>query len=191
MLIHKPTTCTHLKVFGCLGYASTLPKTIHKFSPRALPAVFLGYPNGFKCYKMIDIATNTTFISTDVIFQETAFPFKDQLFNLRSQLSADFFDEFVLPTQLSSQPNDASEGSLSSTPVLSQKRKVPSSSYLQDFHCYSMYNNPVSINSCKSSHPLSSVLSYDKLSPSHRKFVCSISSHIEPDTYTQVVTDPN
>ena len=55
--------------------------------------------------------------------------------------------------------------------------------YLKDYHC----NLNVSNTSSNVKYPLNSVLSYNKLSPSYTSFVMSISSHVEPNTYTEIV----
>lgn len=44
-----------LQVFGCLCFASTFLLSRHKFSPRAIPNVFIGCLPGVKRYRLFDI----------------------------------------------------------------------------------------------------------------------------------------
>ena len=56
---------SRLKVFNCLGFASTIAHNRFKFDPKAKQCVFLGYSFPVKGYKLLDLSTNTCFISRD------------------------------------------------------------------------------------------------------------------------------
>lgn len=56
--------------------------------------------------------------------------------------------------------------------------------YLRDYHCNSI---PQSFST---SHPLSVVLSYDRLSTSHKSFGMALSSHVKPTTFSQAAAIP-
>ena len=75
-LLKKTPSYHHMKVFGCLAFASNPSKTGDKFQPRGVPCVFLGYPATQKGYKLLNLLTDLTFVSRDVVFHEHIFPFQ-------------------------------------------------------------------------------------------------------------------
>ncbi|KAL2230793.1 UNVERIFIED_CONTAM: Retrovirus-related Pol polyprotein from transposon TNT 1-94 [Sesamum indicum] len=76
ILHNKAPDFTHLKVFGCLCFATNILPHKGKFEPRAMRCVSLGYAQGKKGYKVLDLDTNMMHIARDVVFHEKNLPFK-------------------------------------------------------------------------------------------------------------------
>jgi len=76
MLVHKQPRYTHLKVFGCLAFASNPMRTTDEFQPKGVPGVILGYAQIQKGYILMNLLTKHIFVSRDVTFAEHVFPHK-------------------------------------------------------------------------------------------------------------------
>ena len=106
--------------------------------------MFLGYPPGYKGYKLLDLENDQVFISQNVQFHEMIFPF-----NKVSSTPDDIFYDRVLPR---SHNHPFPSSNQSSTPCSTCVTRPPS--HLVDYHCYLTSHNT-------SSCPLSNYLNYD------------------------------
>ncbi|KAL4347795.1 hypothetical protein GQ457_17G000690 [Hibiscus cannabinus] len=79
ILFNSAPDFSTLKVFGCLTYASILPKPKTKMDPKAVRCVFIGYPKNMKGYRLFNLDTKEIFVSRDVVFCEQSFPFQKQV----------------------------------------------------------------------------------------------------------------
>ncbi|XP_023756901.1 uncharacterized protein LOC111905437 [Lactuca sativa] len=75
LLYNSAPVFDKLRVFGCLCFATKLNNS-EKFSERADKCVFLGYSSDKKGYKVLSLDSNLIFVSRDVKFYESVFPFK-------------------------------------------------------------------------------------------------------------------
>lgn len=218
MLLKRVPDYSFLKSFGCLCYVSTLLKDRHKFSARADRYVFLGYPSGYKCYKVLHLDSNTVSITRNVVFHEDVFPYHDSPASVPA--SIDPFDCTILPepipvvldTKVSTPrvvPN-ANSGSRETVPVATgqgrllgdrPKRHTRAPGYLSQYHCAlarsnlelkpsssSLDSNP---DTTPVSYPLSSVLTYSKLQSLYKSYVLSYSIETEPKSFKEVMLSPN
>lgn len=73
---HKPDY-TWLRTFGCACWPNLRPYNTHKLQFRSKCCVFLGYSNLHKGFKCLDVSSGRVYISRDVVFDESVFPFQE------------------------------------------------------------------------------------------------------------------
>ena len=76
-LFHTKPNYPFLKVFGCACWPNLRPYNKHKLQPSSIRCVFLGYSPLHKGSKCLHHPSGQIYISRDVIFEETVFPFQN------------------------------------------------------------------------------------------------------------------
>lgn len=61
---------SHIRVFGCIGYAKTVKPHLKKLEDRSRMLVHLGTEPGSKAYRMFDPQDQKVVVSRDVVFDE-------------------------------------------------------------------------------------------------------------------------
>lgn len=87
MLHQQEPDYTSLRVFGCACYPCLRPYTAHKFEPRSLQCVFLGYNAAYKGYRCLYPPTGRVYISRHAIFNEDCLPFTEKFKHLVPEYS--------------------------------------------------------------------------------------------------------
>ncbi|RVW92060.1 Retrovirus-related Pol polyprotein from transposon TNT 1-94 [Vitis vinifera] len=210
-LYGKLPSYSHIRVFGCLAYATNV-HVPHKFAPRAKRCIFLGYPVGQKAYKLYDLDTHQMFTSRDVVFHETIFPYESipspssnsdpviplSISDLSPPVPQPSPPEPISPIQQPSLPNSVSTqpspASPPPEPILrrSQRPHHPPMA-LRDYVCNQVTSPnhlpPLSSSPQKGTrYPLCNFVSYHRYSPQHRSFTAAISQDIEPTSYAEAAS---
>ncbi|XP_010420948.1 PREDICTED: uncharacterized protein LOC104706448 [Camelina sativa] len=74
-LFNRAPSFDHLRVFGCLYYAHVQNRGGDKFVSRSRRCIFVGYPQGNKGWRVYDLENMEFFVSRDVVFSESKFPY--------------------------------------------------------------------------------------------------------------------
>ena len=191
-LLHKKKPdYSEIKVFGCLCYVSTSSKNRHKFQPRSRPCLFLGYPAGFKGYKVMDLDTNAISVSRNVVFHEDIFPFTCSESDLHHDLYPNTDPVVVNKTHIASDVptsvNTEIPVVVTDEPVVDSqipteaekisKRTSKQPAYLEDYYC--------NMTATDIPYPLAAHLSYEKLTEGYKAYVCAVTKHVEPTSFNQ------
>ena len=75
-LIFSPSNYTKLCIFGCLCYPWLRTYSNHKFEPRSIPCVFVGYSLTRSAYLCVNPSTSKINISRHVNYAVSIFLFK-------------------------------------------------------------------------------------------------------------------
>lgn len=88
-LLKQPPDYTFLHVFGCACWPNLHPYNTRKLQFRSKRSVFLGYSNQHKGFKCLGPSEGRVYISRDVVFDESVFPFSTLHPNASARLRAE------------------------------------------------------------------------------------------------------
>jgi hypothetical protein len=96
-LLKETPDYSSLRVFGCACWPNLRPYNAHKLSFRSTRCVFLGYSSRHKGFKCLEPSTGRVYISRDVTFDESVFPFESLHQNAGARLRKEIL---LLPDHL-------------------------------------------------------------------------------------------
>ena len=105
-LLHTKPDYKSLRVFGCACWPNLRPYNNRKLMFRSKQCVFLGYSAQHKGVKCLDVSTGRVYISRDVVFDETQFPFAKLHPNADALLRKEIL---LLPPHLSGAPCEGND----------------------------------------------------------------------------------
>lgn len=215
-LLGHPPSYNHLKVLGCLCFASTPSHNRDKFSARAQKCIFIGYPFGKKAYKLYNLSTHQVIHSRDVSFYEHIFPFQTPSLTSISPSPSIFPNSNSIPCDIedfsSSKSTNLPSSSISPSTHIHRSPSTSSSSSPSPPPCPNISSRPIrhksipakfkdytdlpqhlqsSSNSAEvrytSPYPICNYISYSNLSSSYKAFVSTIPVISVPNSYSQAV----
>lgn len=98
-----------LRTFGCACWPHLRPYNSRKLEFRSKRCVYLGVSDMHKGFKCLDITTGQVYISRDVIFDESIYPFRDLHSNVGAKLRSEIINlspSLLNPTYLGTTVGD-------------------------------------------------------------------------------------
>ncbi|XP_019231059.1 PREDICTED: uncharacterized protein LOC109211918 [Nicotiana attenuata] len=208
-LYGKVPSLQHLRVFGSLCYATSTSKT-DKFSPRAIPAVHLGYSSVQKGYILDGLHLKLFFVSKATVFKEDVFPFKHNisgsspLFPILNLLEADCSSPQYIPsprTPTAESPSSVSSPSVDSTQLpsdllpLSSPSPIAAPPHIRNSSRTSvppiwLKDYVVPSKGAVCNYSIFQYVCYDKLSPAYQACIAAYSAVSEPTSHAEASIDP-
>ncbi|GAA0186269.1 hypothetical protein LIER_33557 [Lithospermum erythrorhizon] len=134
LIYEKKLDIEHLKIFGCLCYATNNAPHKMKFDHRSFTCIFIGYPVDLKGYKLLNLKTNEVMVSRDVKFLETVCPF-DPLFPKQHLIPISDYRDSIVPNNDSIGRQKFSEVIDKDVEIIgTRKRRLPV--WLKEPHTY-------------------------------------------------------
>ncbi|CAA7021399.1 unnamed protein product [Microthlaspi erraticum] len=155
-----------LRVFGCLAFCSTSSKGCNKFQPRARPCVFLGYPAGYKGYKLLNEPLPDFFS-----------PLSDSSTPSSSSAPVGNIPAAPVVSNVPTEVISSTEESVHRVERNPEKRSSKPLAYLDEYYC--------NMEKAEIPYPLANYLSYAELSDDYRAYICSVNLHAEPSSFSQ------
>ena len=118
-----------LRIFGCACWPNLRPYNKRKLSFRSTRCVFLGYSPHHKGVKCLDTSTGRVYISRDVVFDESVFPFASLNPNAGKRLQKEIL---LLPLDAPSTLGDANIDDYMPLPVVPNVHPVVSDIVVPD-----------------------------------------------------------
>lgn len=188
LLYEKLLTYSEFKFFGYICYIFNIVRHRNKVTPRSIHFTFLGYPTGYKGFKVYDLISKTFHVFRDIVFHEYTFPFHSISDN---NYHIDPFHQLILPNPIyGHDPNNSKSDLTTIEDNLEHILLVPTSpcnvlivptiSTLRG--SYMTHRAPISLKDyvCHTMYPLTHSLSYDKLSSPYKNYVLNVTFVYEP-----------
>ena len=121
-LFGKTPDYSALRTFGCACFPTLRDYASHKFDPRSLKCVFLGYSDKHKGYRCLYPPTGRVYISRHVIFDETNFPFANIYLHLQQKNLTPLYHAWQ---QSFMQPNSTSQAASSVLSRHQESQQIP------------------------------------------------------------------
>lgn len=100
LLFQESPNYDNVKIFGCLCYPWLKPYAQHKLDSKSKPCVYLGFSNKYYCHQCFDPTTSKVYLSRDVVFFETSYPFTNIFSKYKNQHLKISWDDLSPSTEM-------------------------------------------------------------------------------------------